>query len=304
MSILPTELPEIRSRLLERLGDERYRSAFVDLFQIDPVTQARFATYGDNWVLRAYTDAGARFDQEIETLQSAELLFVNRDMTELSVKAGRTLPTFKIEEHDVPFPTGFMAFDEPIFNTSDGENVSAISWRVGAASYGEELRTSIWFTLYSDTSRIAHSRTVPERYAYFDFGLCLVSSSLESADSDAGVQSIRSQVVRTAVSAWLIMQQPLVEVAEVTPDRAARKRIRRAGQEPQPVRVINLRRPRETGEGVGTSNYHHQWVVRGHWRQHWYPKLQLHRPVWIAPHIKGPEGAPLIGGEKVYAWKR
>jgi hypothetical protein len=69
--------------------------------------------------------------------------------------------------------------------------------------------------------------------------------------------------------------------------------------------VIELRRPKtSSGPGDGDREYHHQWIVRGHWRQQWHPKRQVHRPVWIAPHIKGPEGAPLIGGEKVYALKR
>jgi hypothetical protein len=44
--------------------------------------------------------------------------------------------------------------------------------------------------------------------------------------------------------------------------------------------------------------------VRGHWRQQWYPSIQDHRPVWIAPHRKGPEDAPMLGGEKVYQWSR
>ena len=102
------------------------------------------------------------------------------------------------------------------------------------------------------------------------------------------------------------MQQPLADSSTVEPDRAARKRLHRAGQEPAPVRVIELRRSRNTASGHGESDreYHHRWITRGHWRQHWYPKRQVHRPVWIAPHIKGPEGAPLIGGEKVYALKR
>ena len=44
----------------------------------------------------------------------------------------------------------------------------------------------------------------------------------------------------------------------------------------------------------------HRWVVRGHWRnQPWGPGRELRRPVYILPHIKGPDGAPLIGGERV-----
>jgi hypothetical protein len=40
-------------------------------------------------------------------------------------------------------------------------------------------------------------------------------------------------------------------------------------------------------------------VVRGHWRNQWYPSLNARRPLWIAPYLKGPDDAPLLGGEKV-----
>ena len=39
---------------------------------------------------------------------------------------------------------------------------------------------------------------------------------------------------------------------------------------------------------------------RAHWRNHWYPSLGDHRPLWIAPYLrKGPADAPLLGGDKV-----
>jgi hypothetical protein len=82
----------------------------------------------------------------------------------------------------------------------------------------------------------------------------------------------------------------------------------RAGLMPQrlddrPVRVINLRRrAASTIAGQSDREYHHQWIVRGHWRDQWYASRGVHRPVWIAPHVKGPEGAPMLGGEKVHAW--
>ena len=122
----------------------------------------------------------------------------------------------------------------------------------------------------------------------------------QSFDDRHGLEPI----VRLVRASWLLMQQPLALSSEVEPDRRAQKRLRRAGYEPKPVRVIELRRPVHGGSGDGSREFHHQWIVRGHWRQQWYPAREVHRPVWIAPHIKGPEGAPLLGGEKVYAWKR
>lgn len=108
----------------------------------------------------------------------------------------------------------------------------------------------------------------------------------------------------TLKSAWLLMTQPLARLEEVEYDRAARRRTQREGKIRPRVRVIHLRRPAGVQHGPNGREYHHQWVVRGHWRQQWYSSREVHRPVWIAPHVKGPEDAPLLGGEKVYAWSR
>lgn len=96
-------------------------------------------------------------------------------------------------------------------------------------------------------------------------------------------------------------QGNLADTATERTARPERRRTQRAGLPERDVRVIRLRRG-EGGDPTGESGreYHHRWVVRGHWRQQpWGPGRQLRRPVWILPHIKGPEGAPLLGGERV-----
>ena len=57
-------------------------------------------------------------------------------------------------------------------------------------------------------------------------------------------------------------------------------------------------------ENVPGRVYRHSWVVRGHWRRQWYPSRGEHRPLWIAPHLAGPEDAPLIGGDRVNVLRR
>lgn len=47
--------------------------------------------------------------------------------------------------------------------------------------------------------------------------------------------------------------------------------------------------------------FHVRWVVRGHWRQQAVgPNHSEHKPVFIAPHVHGPQGAPLK--TTVYQW--
>lgn len=108
-----------------------------------------------------------------------------------------------------------------------------------------------------------------------------------------------------AKTAFVLMDQPIAATADHDYTRTERKLVeRRTGAEPPPVRVLTLRRPAHHSTGQSDREYHHQWIVRGHWRQQWYPSREVHRPVWIAPHVKGDPDKPMLGGEKVYAWTR
>jgi hypothetical protein len=99
-----------------------------------------------------------------------------------------------------------------------------------------------------------------------------------------------------------LLRQRVAETETVMPDRAAQRRAKREGKEPPPIRVISIRGAAVTGgAGDGSREWKHRWMVRGHWRRQWYRSIQAHRPVWINPFIKGPEDAPLLGGEKVYS---
>lgn len=101
----------------------------------------------------------------------------------------------------------------------------------------------------------------------------------------------------------LAAQANLAETGQHTSSRAERRRNERAGLPERAVRIIRLRRAltdeRDTDPAAAGREWRHRWVVRGHWRNHWYPSLGDHRPLWIAPYLKGPSDAPLLGGDKV-----
>lgn len=56
---------------------------------------------------------------------------------------------------------------------------------------------------------------------------------------------------------------------------------------------------RKGESGKSSRTYSTRWVVRGHWRRHWYPSEQRHHPKWISTYIAGPEGAPITPSDKV-----
>ncbi|WP_103512876.1 hypothetical protein [Streptomyces sp. SM13] len=304
MDIRPQDLPELRAEIVS---------------QRDAIGPSRIASLHTDRSLEAVSPGLSDIDmavRETTKLVMADLYHISEEMTQLAIAAAGTLPPFSSDAEDYPSAIGFA-----FFNGGIPARWGDVSCRVHAASW-QVLGTGAMVAFFIDLQSIVHllpeaeaSRQIAELgttsdglwfndivrvYAGFNEGVS--EQDAAAFRSESGVAATVMPALRATL---LLMQQPLAVTSEVEPDRAARKRLRRAGREPKPVRVIELRRPKGSGEkGDSSREYRHQWITRGHWRQHWYPKRQVHRPVWIAPHIKGPEGAPLIGGEKVYAWKR
>lgn len=108
-------------------------------------------------------------------------------------------------------------------------------------------------------------------------------------------------------SAWLLMGQTMVtETRAAAIDPKIRREERRGGRPDPTVTVIELRRSRgETGGDHPGRDYHHRWMVSGHWRnQPWGTGRTQRRPVWISAYVKGPDDAPLLVTEKVKLWRR
>lgn len=100
----------------------------------------------------------------------------------------------------------------------------------------------------------------------------------------------------------LLTQGGLLEQEPTVVDRATRRRWQRANRREPDVRVVRLRTSH--GHSAGTGRHlSKRFVVRGHWRNQAYgPLRQLRRPMWINPHIKGPDDAPLDARETVYVF--
>jgi len=107
------------------------------------------------------------------------------------------------------------------------------------------------------------------------------------------------------LATWTIMQQTLAALEPSAADRAERRRCARAGV-PSDLVIVQLRRRqhRDAPEGEQGVEWSHRWVVDGHWRNQWLPSRACHRLQWIAAHLKGPEGKPLLLKERVHVWSR
>lgn len=115
--------------------------------------------------------------------------------------------------------------------------------------------------------------------------------------------NISATVAAAAVIWTLLAQGGLIETVTRTPGtRAAR---RRAAKRSTPdVELVRVRRRHvelvealdapEATEEEKADERSFRWVVSGHWRMQPHgPGGSLRKPVFIEPHLKGPEGAPI-----------
>lgn len=260
----------------------------------------------------------------MQAIAQAELFFVADVMTRLAMAAGQSLQgDFNIHLDDLPSDSGLVVFERPIFEAKGQSHQFPIAAALWHLLPGERIAI-IWLTdrrhedfrqptatgesiTSGEVRERGMARFVPGGYQFVGIDGLMRPTQLIGSRSPAPTDLSMYQVCASVLkSVWLLMGQTLATVEDAAYPRAIRRRLLREDIEPKRVRVISLRRQSVHGDDSRPAEreWHHQWVVRGHWRQQWIPSRNAHRPTWIAPHIKGPEGAPLLGGEKVYALKR
>jgi hypothetical protein len=112
---------------------------------------------------------------------------------------------------------------------------------------------------------------------------------------------------------WRLMQQTIIDVREESVDRNLRRVAEKRQMRAVAVSVIHLRKrkPRATDGPEQVIEWSHQWWVKGHWRMAWYGPRdgeigvdRYQAPVYIHPFHKGPEGAPWLIRDHIYALDR
>jgi hypothetical protein len=303
-----------------------YRPADVAHFRAD--LKQWYASQWSRAVWQRYYETGAEFTSfvghkftpesmedlrrlEEQGIRLADLYYVSADMLALAKQAADSSPSYVLRPDDLPSGSGVMLFDGELEDPGQRKGAgprSLVAWHPIQARSG---LLDLYLSAYCDISGNERINLPPYgRFQYDTEQVWPLDPDIDAIDrkdlpSDANILQWPS-IVRTV---WTLMQQPIVTTARAELQRFDRRRLKRAGEDDDPeVRIVQLRRAKVEGrdgtDGDGSREYHHQWLVNGHWRQQWYPSRNTHRPVWVAPYVKGPEGAPMLGGEKVHAWTR
>jgi hypothetical protein len=243
-----------------------------------------------------------------DQLDRAATYWVAAEVVRLLAAAGPSLPPVTPRIEDLPYPSGFAYFETGVPTSARipeeyedyadddflSENIEVLQW----AHDGEEVVVVPYFA--ATTRRDGRSVTphgTPLGAYHWRYGEPIIGNK--------GLD----EIARLIMAFWLLSQQRIAQAQTRQVTRSARRRAERAKFElPEDgIRVVTLRRlvsePAAAALPVDVD-WSHRWIVGGHWRQHWYPSLDDHRPLWIAPYVKGPDGAPLVVKDRVYRFTR
>lgn len=258
-------------------------------------------------------EALGQMNAEADAIRGAELYWVSRDMVDVALDAADSLPEWT-PGIAAPSPTGVLCW---------AKSAGVVPWNALSSTDPTEVSwDGLWWWSRPDgvlqlqpLSRLAKN---PELLAPYE-----VSSPLWATNPTLMVQPLvprtaevagsadASPLVSVIGAAWLLMGQPTVTATRVFDD-GPRTRTEdlpdSAPANPDRVSIIELRRPmsppREHGGSSADRQYRHRWWVGGHWRQQACgPNHADRRPKWIAPYVKGPDGAPLKT-DRVHVWRR
>lgn len=289
----PHDLPDFH---LELLGDSSFWNAHVQMEKLRPE-------------LAIWNGHPERVVKFREDLRSAVLWWVGDDAVELLEEARKTIPPCTLTEELIPAPSGFVCFEHPLsgIDALNGVkmDIDYLVWKkaqVGDVAAGDRRPNAISIIAGKQIDDVVALLGRADWMIGTDFGDVHWESEQHRIDSIAEDQS-------TIATLWLLAgQSKLVANEPVHPGRAIMRRAKRHRAEHLgSVRYIHLPRAIHGGgieaDETASRHYRHRWIVSGHWRQQAYgPQRSLRKPLWIAPHIKGPSGKPLITTPKVHIW--
>jgi len=268
--------------------------------------------------------------QQRRTLEVATPYFLAADMLPVVEYAAKGLDGLEYFTHDLfPSDHGFLLFDGGHMVTDRrGKKMvdSALVWSRTVAQYDGTSYTSpgTQVTVYSDSADPRDEVTAEIRRdggdAYVEsLGRLQMTHVMFLADdarvgpatvSDVDIRDEYGQPVQADNSARILMafllmlRQTITSTSreQVSPKQAQRYAKKRL---PSYVTVVQMRRIEgiHRAEGESKIEWANRWLVTGHWRHQpvgpAYPGAIEEQPgefyvrLWIAPYLKGPDGAPL-----------
>jgi len=251
-----------------------------------------------------------RYEPELEIqwqLEYGDTYFWAKQLCGVMQQASADLPPSWVWSAEMlPTRAGYMWFEDAIGwlgITTFGSNLQemppfelkAISWSTGVIQESGRQCLNLCAYRWDATERAA----VPLVALQMQQGQSILERAEDTSNMKLEGEYLLagSCLMSTFGACMSFLQQRILIAPQQRADRPARRRLERDGYVHEPlIRVVELRRKHvHSGHVSGQESveWSHQWVVSGHWRQQWYPSLNMNQPRWIMPYVKGPADRPL-----------
>jgi hypothetical protein len=249
--------------------------------------------------------------------EAADLFWVCKKMRDLGVEGANEMPEYVFEADDMPSPHGILVWEEAV------QGAAGVAWK----SYGNTIVLTVLVPKAKAIDMAVRAtknpkarevlRKMPVRAQLWSemeipvpFGTTIKQGSYRIGTQYKDMEEDRlwaELIPRLLITLWGLMEQPLAGSEIVRPSKAGMKRLARMNPNLlTETRYITLRRievpkSEESGSGLDSGmHYSVRWVVRPHER--WIDDKDnpgKKRKIKVRPHIKGPEGAPLLDPSKL-----
>ncbi|MGD3109385.1 hypothetical protein [Streptomyces sp. YGL11-2] len=233
-------------------------------------------------------------------VRDCEIVYADPAMGDMVAAAAQNMPAMELRPHHFLSPFGMVVFAKPlpevlhiqgrrsvrpcayIWEVSESD-VIVTEWERG---FGPRAFESIGKVFYQGLGPSAFSRA-------------------RLGTNDWALNWHRQNPLAVLLSLTALSRQALASVDVPKVPQQVAGRARRAGIDVQRFRRIRLRQPERAAlelqaardKANGTTRAGH-WV-RGHWRQHYYPSIDEHQPLWIEGHPRGDFTKPVSNTPKV-----
>lgn len=170
--------------------------------------------------------------------------------------------------------------------------------------FGEVLDNDEGFRTYDDMDS-----TIP--YGFYTSASPTGIATIEVNSREAATRMYMASVFfrKAMFSVWHFMNQKIAATTQRPFPRQIRRNLPKKYLAEPIIQIINLRakeydESQAYYEETAKHGFSSRWIVRGHWRNQWYASLGMHKPIFIHPHVKGPEGTPVKNPQKLIALMR
>ncbi len=268
-------------------------------------------------------------------LASASTYSVTDEMSALIAAAALNAPAEALRQSDLPAPQGFVYFERPIplrLLGTDGAvaDVRAFQWeqatvspvledgRSGSPTPAIEIMPYMDSRSWSASQELADQGLtmpplVPVPFVIDQWWLNEAWRELVGqADPDDPVYEVSPEQAAARRILWTFFRLTFQKIAALSSqplDRSTYRQAQRSGitAPPRSILIVRLRRqyrPQDDDESAAPGNWTHRWVVKGFWRDQWYPSLGRHQSIYIHDYVKGPAHLPLVLKDRIYSLER